>query len=822
MVRREDTGRKYERWALYLPSGPRLQRWKRCLRETVEAGYAKVQMEEVSGTRVDLVWPHAVTWASAMRLTRLANQKDSSFHILGEPHGIVVESAASASAKKRRLASKQPEAASAPAASASSASAAASAEVASAAPQFLPACLLSVKWEKIVSHSQSDRFVEDACKFKVSWDKPLGSGTFGKVYPGRVCGTQQLVAIKTMTAASASTQRIDAEVELRRCVAVANHPDIVNILDVEFFRPGSTSARELNQPLIGLVFELFETDVRQFLKKAPLEIAGMRHVLRKVVSALTYMHELGILHADLKPANILMRPEDFAATEWVQWLAAVSTTGAASAEALFCGCISPRGCIFKVALGDLGSAELACPEERCRLKPKPGAKPEDKVVTICTAEYRPPDLFLGNGRFSQALDMWSLGCVAAELFLRSALFSPSVRSPREHDFLVSHLSFLGLPSEQALGFLTSLPCKPSDFGLVFPRAPYSPTLGWEIGWQGCPPQLADFAHQTLGWDPRDRLTAASACQHSFLTTPCLSASLSVRPGRHGPGSICSGFLHEEVLDYLQKCPSWENLRDECLANDFEPMSTSISQEEGQRRLKREFVGYVAEKNKPPSCKSLNGDANLEPIRSERTAFFARALRRCARGWLHQLQERVRAEIRRVGLPVDGLPNAPPFMDEDLSDNAFAYASVQVLKVGEREDGWHTDGGASLLHAGLTIFGSRQLLVKVKDDEGCISLAQRPGSFYVGNLCALEHNVAHGASAPGSWGDGPPESQVQITVMLRSDLFRQVRARKKDACPGPPELFRIVNNETARHLAEVPFPLPDIAAVLAEVPQVVSS
>ena len=146
MVRREDMCRKYERWALYLPSGPRLQRWKRCLRETVEAGYAKVQMEEVSGTRVDLVWPHAVTCASAMRLTRSANQKDSSFHILGEPHGIVVESAASASAKKRRLASKQPEAASAPAASASSASAAASAEVASAAPQ----CFASLSAEREV------------------------------------------------------------------------------------------------------------------------------------------------------------------------------------------------------------------------------------------------------------------------------------------------------------------------------------------------------------------------------------------------------------------------------------------------------------------------------------------------------------------------------------------------------------------------------------------------------------------------------------------------------------------------------------------------
>ena len=76
--------------------------------------------------------------------------------------------------------------------------------------------------------------------------------------------------------------------------------------------------------------------------------------------------------------------------------------------------------------------------------------------------------------------------------------------------------------------------------------------------------------------------------------------------------------------------------------------------------------------------------------------------------------------------------------------------------------------------GLAIFGSRQLLVKVKGEEGCISLAQRPGSFCVGNLCALEHNVANGASAPGSYG--PPENQVQITVMLR-----KVRARKTDAC-----------------------------------------
>ena len=60
------------------------------------------------------------------------------------------------------------------------------------------------------------------------------------------------------------------------------------------------------------------------------------------------------------------------------------------------------------------------------------------------------------------------------------------------------------------------------------------------------------------------------------------------------------------------------------------------------------------------------------------------------------------------------------------------------------------------------------------------------------------------------------------IMLRSDLFRDARAREINACPGRHELFRIVNMETARHLAEVPFPLLEIAAVIAECPHVVAS
>ena len=126
------------------------------------------------------------------------------------------------------------------------------------------------------------------------------------------------------------------------------------------------------------------------------------------------------------------------------------------------------------------------------------------------------------------------------------------------------------------------------------------------------------------------------------------------------------------------------------------------------------------------------------------------------------------------------------MHEDMRDNTLVYASVQVMKIGERDYGWHTDGGASLLHAGITIFGTRQMQVRLESDGSYISLVRQPGSFYVGNLCAIEHNVEHVEDAPGSWGTGPPESRLQVAVMLRSDLARSgpvesMRVRGRRSC-----------------------------------------
>ena len=136
---------------------------------------------------------------------------------------------------------------------------------------------------------------------------------------------------------------------------------------------------------------------------------------------------------------------------------------------------------------------------------------------------------------------------------------------------------------------------------------------------------------------------------------------------------------------------------------------------------------------------------------------------------------------------------------------------------------------------MTLFGTSSVEVKVIDQPQ-VTLDQEPGSFYVGNLSALEHSVRHheeckhtfeGAAVtakgdgtdPASAATAKGDQRLQIAVMIRSDVFRNVRVRTINSTPGPAEFFRVVNYTVAQHLADVPVALPDLTEVLAEVASV---
>ena len=237
---------------------------------------------------------------------------------------------------------------------------------------------------------------------------------------------------------------------------------------------------------------------------------------------------------------------------------------------------------------------------------------------------------------------------------------------------------------------------------------------------------------------------------------------------------------------------------------------------------------------------------MQLIPSERLAAFVRAIRKKWRPWLQQLGGKMREAVRADGMPATIYQkNGVPILQEEFADNAFAYVSIQLMQPGAREDGWHTDGGCSLLHASVTLFGTRSVEVRVKGKPQ-VTLDQEPGSFYVGNLSALEHNVRHheecnhtfdgavatakgdgkdlasAAAAKGGAEDRAPAEAakgnqgLQIAAMIRCDVFRECRARTINSTPGLVEFFRVVNRTVAEHLADVPVALPDLTEVLAEV------
>ena len=112
-----------------------------------------------------------------------------------------------------------------------------------------------------------------------------------------------------------------------------------------------------------------------------------------------------------------------------------------------------------MVVGDLGVMEMADPH--VRLQKKLRASGDD--VGVCTPNYRPPDVFLGNQRFQEDLDMWSFGCVAAELYSGQMLIAPAAtaeQAPSGKDFVDAIAAIVGRPSQEVDADVFFQPAQP--------------------------------------------------------------------------------------------------------------------------------------------------------------------------------------------------------------------------------------------------------------------------------------------------------------------------------------------------------------------------
>lgn len=173
--------------------------------------------------------------------------------------------------------------------------------------------------------------------------------------------------------------------------------------------------------------------------------------------SLAYIHSLGICHRDIKPQNLLLNP----------------TTGV-------------------LKLCDFGSAKIL-------------VYGEPNVSYICSRYYRAPELIFGATNYTTNIDVWSTGCVMAELMLGQPLF------PGESgiDQLVEIIKVLGTPTKEQIKTMN-----PNYMEHRFPQIKAHPFS--KVFRARTPPETIDLISRLLEYTPSNRLTAIEAMCHPFF------------------------------------------------------------------------------------------------------------------------------------------------------------------------------------------------------------------------------------------------------------------------------------------------------------------
>ncbi|XP_057692248.1 homeodomain-interacting protein kinase 3-like isoform X2 [Corythoichthys intestinalis] len=259
---------------------------------------------------------------------------------------------------------------------------------------------------------------EVLCSLKHSYEvlEFLGRGTFGQVVKCWKRGTNEVVAVKILKNHPSYARQGQIEVEILARLSSENADEYNVVRALECFQHRSHTC---------LVFEMLEQNLYDFLKQnkfSPLPLKIIRPILLQVATALKKLKSLGLIHADLKPENIML--------------------------------IDPSRQPYRVKVIDFGSASHV-----------------SKAVCstyLQSRYYRAPEIILGLP-FCEAIDMWSLGCVIAELFLGWPLYPGAL----EYDQIRYISQTQGLPAEHLLNKGT----KTSRF---FYKDAESPCPSWRL------------------------------------------------------------------------------------------------------------------------------------------------------------------------------------------------------------------------------------------------------------------------------------------------------------------------------------------------------
>jgi serine/threonine protein kinase len=223
-------------------------------------------------------------------------------------------------------------------------------------------------------------------------ERVVGTGSFGIVFQAKCLETGESVAIKKVLQDRRYKNR---ELQLMRPM---DHPNVISLKHCFF----STTSRD--ELFLNLVMEYVPETLYRVLRhytssNQRMPIFYVKLYTYQIFRGLAYIHTVpGVCHRDVKPQNLLVDP-----------------------------------LTHQVKLCDFGSAKVL-------------VKGEPNISYICSRYYRAPELIFGATEYTASIDIWSAGCVLAELLLGQPLF-PGENSV---DQLVEIIKVLGTPTREEI------------------------------------------------------------------------------------------------------------------------------------------------------------------------------------------------------------------------------------------------------------------------------------------------------------------------------------------------------------------------------------
>lgn len=290
----------------------------------------------------------------------------------------------------------------------------------------------------------------------------VGRGAYGVVVAAEDTRTGKMVAIKKIQ--KAFEHKIFAKRTLRelKLLRLLTHDNVLKLLTI--LLPQSRD----KFTDIYIVCELVEGDLYSIIKSnQALENDHIKFILYQILRALKYTHSARVLHRDIKPKNIL-----------------ISAT-------------------CEVKLCDFGLA-------RVYFEHKIEQKTDNLTDYVATRWYRAPELLLGNESYDEKIDIWSVGCVLAEMFLRK----PFLMGTDWKNQLFLILELLGKPAPENIGFVEN--AKAREF-LKNYEAKGPSTFDSVFGKKKVDPEGLDLLRKLLIFDPKRRFKVEDALAHPYLS-----------------------------------------------------------------------------------------------------------------------------------------------------------------------------------------------------------------------------------------------------------------------------------------------------------------